>query len=163
HVGHAEIGAYATNFYRYRGLAGEAFVQRADVRRGAADIDDDCILYAREEGGAAHRVGRARGEGEDREFLGELGIHQGAVVLGEVEAAPDAGLGDRLADGLDHVLREVAQAGVHDRRVLAFEQADAADIARQRDVDAGQGFGEDFAGLLLELAGHGGEDGGDGD
>ena len=49
---------------------------------------------------------------------------------------------------------EVAQAGVHDRRILALEQADASDIARQRDVHAGQGAGENLAGLLFELAGH---------
>ena len=127
-------------------------MQRADIGRGAADIDDDGVGHARQIGGAAHGIGRPGREGQNRELLGEGGIHQRAVVLGQEKAALDAGLGNGVAKGRDHVMRQVAQTGVHDRRVFPLEQADTADIARQGDVGARQGLGENFAGLLFEIA-----------
>ena len=62
----------------------------------------------------------------------------------------DAGAGDGPAEGVDHLRRNVAQAGVHDRRVLALEQPDPADLARKGDVRARQFPREDLACLLLE-------------
>ena len=93
---------------------------------------------AGEERGAADRVGRAAGEGQHREALGVGGVHQRAVVLRQIEARLDAAGVERAAEGVDNELREIAQAGVHDRRVLALQQADAADVARQREMNARQ-------------------------
>ena len=87
----------------------------------------------REERRAAHRVGRARGERRDRISLGEVDAHQRAVVLAQVHRRLDPELRERGAERGDDVLGKVAQAGVHDRRVLALEQADPADLVRETD------------------------------
>ena len=60
----------------------------------AAHVDDDAVLDAGEEGGAAHAVGGAGGDGEDGMAGGEIGVHEGAVVLAEVEGDVQAEFGD---------------------------------------------------------------------
>ena len=70
---------------------------------------------------------------------------------------------DRAPERLDDLRRQIAQAGIHDRRVLALEQSDAADLARQRDVRRRQRVAEDRAGPLLEVVADGGEHRGDRD
>ena len=113
----------------------------------AADVDDDRLGDAGEERGAANRIGRPAGEGEHRKPLGIGGVHQRAVVLGQEKPPLDAAGVERGAKRVDDELGEIAQARVHDRRVLALEQADAADVARQRDMHAGQRLLENRAGL----------------
>ena len=66
----------------------KALVQRADVGGGAADVDDDRLGDAGEEGGAANRIGRPAGEGEHRKALGVGRVHQRPVVLGQIRTAP---------------------------------------------------------------------------
>ena len=127
------------------GWARKALVQRADVGGGAADVDDDRLGDAGEEGCAANRIGRPAGEGKHGKPLGVGGVHQRPVVLGEIKLAPDAARVERGAKRVDDELGEIAQARVHDCRVLALEQAYAADVARQRDVHAGERSGKDFA------------------
>ncbi len=117
--------------------------QRADIGGRAADVDDHRVLETGEEGRAAHRVGRTGGEGQHRVLLGEVGAHQRAVVLGDVERRRDAQVGDRLPESGDRLPRQWPQAGVEDRGILALEQPDAADVAGERDVRAGN--------LLLQM------------
>ena len=126
-------------------------MQRADVRGRAADIDDDRLGDAGEKRGAANRIGRPAGEGEHRKPLGIGGVHQRAVVLGQEEPPLDAAGVERGSKRVDDELGEIAQARVHHRRVLALQQPDAADVARQSDVDARQRLFEDRSGLGFEL------------
>ena len=60
------------------------------------------------------------------------------------KGAVNAQIAQRTAEGLDDALGQVCQAGVHDRRILAFEQPDAADFVRQADAHAWDLLGQDF-------------------
>ena len=115
--------------------ARKALVQRADVRRGAADVDHDRLLDAREKRRAADRIGRPGREGQHREAFG-IGRRPSACRRSGVrkKGALTPHCGERLAERVDDELGEIAQARVHDRRVLALEQADAADLVRKRDM-----------------------------
>ena len=128
-----------------------------DVGGRAADVDDRAVCEAGEEGSAAHRVGRARREGRDRVALCVVDGHQRAVVLAQVDGRLDPELGETGVEGGDDLGRKLVQAGVHDRRVLTLEQADPADLVRERDRDARQLFRDDGGRFLLRLGVDGGE------
>ena len=106
--------------------------QRAHIRGRAADIDHHRVLESGKERRAAHRVGRSGREGQHRILLGEFGAHQGAVVLRQIERRGDAELPDRALERGYRFLGEVAEAGVKNRGILALQQADSADLARNR-------------------------------
>ena len=125
--------------------------QAADVGRGAADVDDDRVAEAREKRGAAHAVGGPGGEAVDGERLGRGGQHHGAVVLGEIERRGQAAGGQRLGEGAGRAPGEADQRGVEQRRVLALQQADAAELVRERHRGVGTLFAEDRRGVRLAL------------
>jgi hypothetical protein len=74
------------------GIAWEAALEAPDVRRRPAHVDHDRVVELRQEGGAAHAVGRARREGVDGMGLGLGGQHHRAIVLGEIERRGRHGL-----------------------------------------------------------------------
>lgn len=138
-------------------------MQRADVGRGAADVDDNAVLDAGQKGGAAYEVGRVAREGEHGKAFRKCGAHQRAVILGQEEPAGNAAGVQSLAKGVDNHAGQVSEAGVHDARVLSLQKPDPADIARQRDVGARRRFSEDLACLALIFAIDRAEDRADGD
>ena len=107
---------------------------------------------------AAHAVRRPGREREDRVLLRELGAHQRSVVLADVEVGADAEVVERRAEGRDDRPRELAEARVQDRGVLALEQADAPDVAGERHVEVRDLFQQDLGRALLHLGGHRRED-----
>jgi hypothetical protein len=148
-VGHAEIGAHAAHVHCRAGRAREALLQHADVAGGAADVDHDGVRLLREEGRAAHRVGRTRGHGEDREACRARRAHQRAVVLRQEEGRGDAGLRHGAGERVHDRVAEVAERRVEDGGVLAFEQAHAADFRRQRDAHARQRGAQHVCGVAF--------------
>ena len=62
--------------------------------------------------------------------IADLGRHHRAVVLGDEERRVDAARGDRRAKPAIVVRAKSAQRGVEQRRVLALQQADAAEFVR---------------------------------
>ena len=153
-IGHAEVGADAADIHRQRRHPREALLQDADVCRRAADINHDGIAQATKESRAAHTVGRSRSEGEHRIFFGEVGVHQRAVVLADVERRRDLQFIQRRFEAIHRARRQLPQTGVHDGGVLPLQQADAPDLARQRDI----GVGDDRAHYLCALLFKGGVD-----
>src|SRR5205823_6695226 len=98
-IGHAEERAYAADLDDVVRLAGETVAERTDVGGGAADVHHERVGQTRQERGAAHAVGRSRGERVDGVRLGDLGQHHGAVVLGEVQRRVDAAGAQRVGEG----------------------------------------------------------------
>ncbi len=148
-VGHAEERAHAADLDHVVGLAGEAVAEAADVGSGAPHVDHQRLVAGGEEGGPAHGVGRPRGEGVDGIGLGHLRQHDGAVVLGEIERRLDAAPTQGLREGARCLAGQLDQAGVEQGRVLALEQADAAEAVGQGDGDVGALLAEDGRRLLL--------------
>ena len=64
----------------------------------------------------------------------------------------------RVADRARHTPGDVGERGVQYGRVLAFEQAEGADLGAERDRDVAELFADDLLGLALVLVGYGGED-----
>ena len=58
--------------------------------------------------------------------------------------------------------RQISQAGVHDGRILALQQANAPDFAGERHARTGDLIAHNFGGAHLEFGIHGREDGADG-
>ena len=87
--------------------------------------------------------------------------HQGAVVLADEERRFDLELAQRPTERRDDGEREVDQAGVHHRGVLALQQPNPPDLVGQRQADARDLLGEDFSGACLHFRGHGREHRGD--
>ena len=134
----------------------------ADIRGRAADIDDDRVLQPGQKCRAAHRIGRAGGKGQHRKGTHDIGCHERAVVLRDIEWAWDTGCRKRLAEGSDGAIRERQQARIHDGRTFASQEAMTADILRHDDRQAGAMLLQDFLGPQLhgivdaaENAGHG--------
>ena len=121
-------------------------MQCADIGGRAADINDNRLLEVREERRTAHRIGRTGGDGQHREAFGKLGAHQRAVVLRQVKRGRDASPRERLTEGPHRLVSEVVQTGVEDRGVLALEQSDATDLARDGDLGIGMNFFDDRGG-----------------
>ena len=96
YVGHSEVGADAGHLHRHRRFPGEPVDEGAAVGGRAAHVHDDAVADAGEEGGAPHAVGGAGGDGENGIVGGEFRVHEGAVVLaqieGRIEAEPAYGL-----------------------------------------------------------------------
>jgi hypothetical protein len=59
--------------------------------------------------------------------------HHRAVVLGEERLGLDPGGGERGGQSLGEPLRGARQRRVEDRRVLALQQAQGADLVAERD------------------------------
>jgi hypothetical protein len=115
-------------------------LQAADVGRGAADVDHHAVLLdAGQEGGAAHGVGRPRGEAEDRVALGHGRRAAPCRRSGSGRASPRC-RSPASASRRRVVVRcaSPASAALSSADVLALEQADAAELVRQRDGAAGQ-------------------------
>ena len=120
YIWHPEVGAHTAHLNRHGRLPRETFVQRSNIGRRAANIDNDGIGHPRQERRSAHRIGRARGKGQHWKAFGIGRIHQGAVVLRQIEPTGDASFGDGLTEGVNHMSRQIAQAGVHDRGIFAL-------------------------------------------
>src|SRR4029453_11109732 len=127
------------------------------------NIDNCTVSFAGEEGCAAHRVRRTGGEGCHWVTLCVVDAHERAVVLGEENRRIQLELGESGVEGLNDPRGKLAQAGVHDRRVLSFQETGAADLVREADLDLGQLPLEDPRRLLLELRVDRREDRGEGD
>ena len=138
-------------------------LQDADVGGRAADIDNCAVSLAGEKGCAAHRVRRTGGKGRHRVALRVVDAHERAVVLGEEDRRIQRKLGESGVECLDDPRGKLAEAGVHDRGVLSFQEAGAADLVREADLDPGQLPLEDRRRLFLELPVDRREDRGDGD
>ena len=83
---------------------------------------------------AAHRVRRAGRERRDRVALGVVDGHQRPVVLAQVDGRVDRrARRDAAWKAATIWVSELAEASVHDRRVLALEQADPADLVGEAD------------------------------
>ena len=133
------------------------------VGRGAADVGDDGVLQPRKGGGPPHAVRGAGSEGEHGVFLGVVGVHQGAVVLADVEGRADSERGQRVSERPDNFKGKLPESRIDDGGVFAFKHADPPDLARHRDPCFGQlsayDFGRSFLLSRVDLA----EDAGDGD
>ena len=137
--------------------------QAADVRRRPPDVHDERVGALGQERGAAHRVGRPGGEAVDGEGLGDGREHDRAVVLGEVERRGDPARPQRVGEGARRPLRQIHERRVEQRRVLALEEAEAAEAVGERDGDARALLAEDLRRLLLARRVQRGEDRGDAD
>ena len=162
-VRHAEVRAHAADVDRDRRFARGAVDERADVGRRAADVHDQRLGGAGEVARAAHAVGRARGEGQHGIARDHVRVEQRAVVLAHIERSAQAEVGQRPPEGFDDPPRHRQQRRVHHGRVLALDQADAADVAGQRDERRGQLLLQDVGRFLLLRRVDGREHGGDGD
>jgi hypothetical protein len=136
--------------------------QGPDVGRGAAHVHDDGIVTLRQEGGAAHAVGRPRGEAVDGELPRLLGGQHGAVVLRDVERRPDLAPDQGLHEASGRPARQVDQTGVQQRRVLPLEQPDPPEVVRAGDGEPGTFLQQDAGGFFLAGWIEGREHGGDG-
>ena len=154
HVGHPEVRAHAAGQVRGRGLAREAAHEEAEVAGRAADVDHDRVLHAGQERGTADAVGRSRRARDDREPRRIVGRDQRAVVLAQVNRRRDAELRECLAQRAHDVARQPAQRRIDQRRVLAIDQPEPADLARQRDVGVGMDARQHGRGLLLDIGTH---------
>src|SRR5207245_2670036 len=137
-VRHAEVGPDLSNLNGDGCLAWKTLLENADVTRCAAYVDNRAVEATRQEGRPAHRVRRSGSKCRNRIALGVVDAHQGAVVLAQVHRSLDADLTKGGVESLDDVDREVTEASVHDRRVLALQQTDAADLMRHAHHDARQ-------------------------
>ena len=125
HVGHTEVGADTGKLYRNRRLPWESLDQRANIGRGAADVHHDAVAHSRQPGRSPHTVGRAGGDGEDRESGSELSIHQRPVVLAHEKRRADAQGFQGFPDTPYGEGSHVSQAGVEGCRILPFQQSHA--------------------------------------
>ena len=83
-----EVRAHAANLGGHGRFTRKSSRKHADVGRRAADVGDQRITQPREVGGAAHGVGRSRGEGQHWIPGHLLGAHQRAVVLADEKRCP---------------------------------------------------------------------------
>ena len=137
--------------------------EASDVGGGAAHVDDQRLVALRDEGGAAHRVGRPRGEAVDGIRLCHPRHHHGAVVLGQVEWRRDAARAQRLGECPRGPSGQLDEAGVEEGGIFALEQADAPEPVGEGDRHVGALLVENRAGLFLAVSVQGREDGGDAD
>jgi len=154
---------HAADLARQGRLAREAAREHAEVAGGAADVDDYGVARAGEERGAPDRVG---GAGADREHGVARRVvdgHQGAVVLREEGVGVEALLGDDRQEGAGHLARDAAERGVEHGRVLAFEQAERADLVAEREGHLADVSAHEVAHLELLLGERGREDAAHGD
>ena len=109
---------------------------RGKVRSGPADVAYDAVGEPRQNRGAAQRIDRAAREGQDREGLDCRACHNGPIVLREIESLGEPR--ERMvvvADALGGILHE---AGVKDVRVLALDQAVAAQLVAKAVLGVGK-------------------------
>ena len=132
-IGHPEVRLHAAELDAKGRLARKALGQRADVRARPTDIDHQCVGQPRQDAGPTNRVGCAATDGQYRQGAGLLDAHQRAVVLCQVRGADNAVRRERVDKGIDHAPDDAAQRGVEDRRVLALEQPDAANLMAERN------------------------------
>ena len=158
-VRHAEVRTDTADVDCHRCFTRKPVLEDADVRGRATDVDDRAIPLAGKEGGAAHRVRRARGERRHRVALGVVDAHERAVVLGEEDRRLELEFAQRGVEGVDDAQREVAQTRVDDRGVLALEQPRATDLVRETDGDSRELLLEQPSRFDLELRVHRREDG----
>ena len=125
-VRHAEVGAHAADVRTQRALARKSGGQQANVGGRAADVGDDGIAQTRQVGGAAHGVGRTRGERQHRVLRDHVGIHQGAVVLTDEERCLDPERGQCRGERRHHIDGHAGQRCIHDGGVFALQQANLA-------------------------------------
>ena len=162
-VRHAEVRADAADLHVLAGLAREAVDQHADVRGGAAHVDDDGVRPAGQVRGAAEAVRRAGADGENREPQRVLQGHQRAVVLGEEEVGADAAPVQGPLQRARHVPRHAQQGAVEDGGVLSLDQAQGADLVGHGQVDVvAHDLADHLGGGQLVAVAHRGEDAGDG-
>ena len=153
HIGHPEQGADAANPDHVVGLAGKAGLQAADIAGGAANIQHNGVLDPRQEGGAAHAVGRTRGEAADRLVPGHLGAGNRAVVLGDIERRRNATVGNGFGESIGGVAGQFDQARIQQCRVLSLKQPDPPEPARQRDMNIGVFVADNLSRPLLAFRG----------
>jgi hypothetical protein len=154
HVRHAEVGPHSANDNGKGGFTWEAVRQHADVRRRSANVDHHRFLYTGQKRRTAHAIRRTRGERQHRVLLGKVGAHQRAIVLADVERRVDMQTFERGAEGIDNALGEICEARIHDRCVLALQQANPTNFVRQCNEQPGHFLAEDFRGALLHVGIH---------
>ena len=162
-VGHAEVRAHPADVALDERLARESPGEDADVRGGTADVDHQRIFETGQEAGAPHAVGGPGGERQHRVAGDERVAHQRAVVLADEEGGVYVERCECGAEGVDHAAREVREARVQDRGVLALEETEAADGGREGQVRVGEFVADDLGGAGFHGVVDWGEEAGEGD
>ncbi len=85
------------------------------------DVDHRTAGQTGQNSGASHGVGRPRSESRHRITPRVLDVHQGSVVLAQVQRRDNAVLDQRSGKTVDDVIGELAQRSIDDGRVLPLE------------------------------------------
>ena len=138
--------------------------QHAQVGGGAAHVDDDGVVAARQVAGAADGVRRPARDGEDGIAARVFHGHERAVILRQVHfGVRHALVGQTGCEALGELARHVVQRRVQDSGVLALDQAHRADLAGDGHVHVlAQHLARDGRGAQLVVVAHGGEHAGHG-
>ena len=125
-----------------------AAADQAHVVAGPAHVDRDEVgraRRARDVAGGDHPAGRPGAKHGDR-LPGDVGRgHEAAIRLHEQQVAGIAGTAQFLFEVAQVTLDLRRDVGVHERRRGAFELGRLRqDLARQREIHAGQFLGRDF-------------------
>ena len=96
-----------------------------------------------------HRIGRAGRKAEHRERGSALRFGDRPVVLRDKKRRGDAEPSDGMTKSANHIVREIDERGVEESRILALEQADAAQMVGARDANARHLLLEDLRNLIL--------------
>ena len=134
----------------------ESRAEHADVGGRAADVDDRAVVEPGQERGTAHRVRRARTR-TSRPGSARRSRRPSACRRSGSGRAARRCRARRARPGRPSTMRAASsrRRGVHDRRVLPLEQADPADLVRERDRHVRQLAARiSAAALELELGVH---------
>src|SRR4051794_16606582 len=148
-VGHTEKRAHSADRDSIIGLTWEPTAQVAEVGGGSADIDHNSIGPPRKVGGPAHRIGRAGCEAVDRQRARMRRGSNRAVVLSDVERRIDTAEAYGCLKAAYCLRRERDKRRVEKRRILALEQADAAQEVRPGDGYPGDLLQQNFRSPLF--------------
>ena len=162
-IRHAEQGPHAADMHHRIRLPREAMAERADVAGGAAHIHHQRILHAGQEGGAAHGIRRAGGEGQHREARRQRRADHRAIVLRDIERRGDPRRRQRRLEGRDGQPRQRHQRGVQQRDILPLQQPDPPQLMGQRDGGLRHLLPQDLRRAKLHPRVERGEDGRDSD
>ena len=97
-VGHPEQRAHAAHMHHRVGLPREAVLQVTEIRRSAADVDDDRVLQRGQVRSAAHRIGRSGCETVDGKLSRTRRGGDCSIVLCDVERRLDAAVSHRVLE-----------------------------------------------------------------